>query len=71
MQYISAFSFWLHGSEHSVYSLCSLQTYIMYLIKYLAITIYFSVMSNKLLPYHIRRKSQNSGNLTITGNTSI
>ena len=32
--------------------LCSLQTYIMYLIKYLAITIYFLVMSNKLLPYH-------------------
>ena len=47
------FPWWLHGSEHPVYSLCSLQTYIMYLIKYLAITIYFSVMSNKLLPYHI------------------
>ena len=46
------FPWWLHGSEHPVYSLCSLQTYIMYLIKYLAITIYFSVMSNKLLPYH-------------------
>ena len=36
-----------------MYSLCSQQTYIMYIIKYLAITIYFSVMSNKLLPYHI------------------
>ena len=47
------FPWWLHGSEHPVYSLCSLQTYIMYLIKYLAITIYFSVMSNKLLPYHL------------------
>ena len=33
--------------------LCSLQTYIMYLIKYLAVTVYFSVMSNKLLPYHV------------------
>ena len=51
MQYISAFPWWLHGSEHPMYYLCSLQTYIMYLIKYLAITIYFSVMSNKLLPY--------------------
>ena len=48
------FPWWLHGSEHPVYSLCSLQTYSMYLIKYLAIPIYFSVMSNKLLPYHIQ-----------------
>ena len=46
------FPWWLHGSEHPMYSLCSLQTYIMYLIKYLAIAIYFSVMSNKLLPYY-------------------
>ena len=51
----AAFHWWLHGSEHHMYSLCSLQTYIMYLIKYLAITIYFSVMSNKLftIPYTI------------------
>ena len=47
------FSWWLHGSEHPMYSLCSPQTYIMYLIKYLAITIFFSVISDKLLPYHI------------------
>ena len=45
------FPWWRHGSEHPMYVLCSLQKYIMYLIKYLAITIYFSVMSNKLLPY--------------------
>ena len=54
MQYISDFFlWWLHGSEHPMYSLYSFQTYIMYLIKYLAITIYFSVMPNKLLPYNI------------------
>ena len=52
-RYFKVILFVQYNSLHPMYSLCSLQTYIMYLIKYLAITIYFSVMSNKLLPYHM------------------